>query len=105
VPVLCSVVRRRNAELHRIMLQRIILASVFALPNAFSEIVWTTVQRRAEDLSACAFLETFEDDCLVPVLGAYGTFEAKTNMEGACEVMFSGLKANDLPEVRLPFSA
>lgn len=88
-----------DAELYRRMLQRIVLAGLFVVPNVLSEIVWTTVQRRAEDLSSCAFLETFEDDCLVPVLGAYGTFEAKTNMEGACEVMFSGLEASGLPEV------
>jgi hypothetical protein len=83
------------------MLQRVLLALALALPAARAVLVWSTVQRRAEDLSACSFLETFEDDCLVPVLGAYGTFEAKTNMEGACEVMFWGLKAYGLPEVRI----
>ena len=49
---------------------------------------------------AFAILKTFEDDCLVPVLGAYGTLAVKTNMDGACQAMFWGLKTRDLPEVR-----
>jgi hypothetical protein len=48
----------------------------------------------------CTILKTFEDDCLVPVLGAYGTLAVKTNMDGACQAMFWGLKTRDLPEVR-----
>ena len=82
------------------MLQRVILAGALALPAARAGSVWPPVLRRAEDLSACFFLKTFEGNCLVPVLGAYGTFEAKTSMESACEDMFWGLKANGLLEVR-----
>jgi hypothetical protein len=82
------------------MLQRIFLAGALALPAARAKSMGPTVQRRAKDLSACSFLKTFEDYCLAPVLGAYGTFKAKTNMEGACEVMFWGLNANGVPEVR-----
>jgi hypothetical protein len=77
-----------------------LLAGAVALPVACAKSIGPTVQRRAEDLSACSFLKNFEDNCLAPVLGAYGTFEAKTNMEGACEVIFWGLKANGVPEVR-----
>ena len=73
------------------MLRRLLLAGALALPAA-----------RAKSMgpSACSFLKTFEDYCLAPVLGAYGTFKAKTNMEGACEVMFWGLNATGVPEVR-----
>jgi len=81
------------------MRHRVFIFGLLAAPYACSQNVLSTVRKQDGDSTVCSFLKSFDVNCLEPVLGTYGTLEVKTNMEGACEVMFWGLPAKDLPEV------
>ena len=80
------------------MKHQVLRIAFLATPFVCSQILQSTVQNG--ELSVCSFLKSFDANCLVPVLGTYGTLEVKTNMEGACEVMFWGVRSKDLLEVR-----